>query len=246
MVPRLLEENPVRFPNQHRIRLNSNPPRSAQLSVGSLPFTITRMILYGLALLALLLASHTDAQDARRFECGSVFNSQMTVASLSAVFGEANVVMTEVHAGEGDYVTGTVIFEDTRDRVEIIWKDQIVPGAPFEVRIREELSTWATPEGLKVGLDLRAVEAINGRPFTLLGFGWDYGGTVMSWESGHLQKTSGEECRLIARMTPDHSNDDPEFWRAYRAVRGEGSSSSDLPAMQLLNPKIYELMLVFR
>ena len=216
------------------------------MSVGIMPFTITLKILYGLALLALLPAHQTDAQDARVFECGSVFNSQMTVPSLSAVFGETNVVTTEVHAGEGEYVTATVISEDTRDRVEIFWKNQDVPGSPYLVRIREELGTWATPEGLKVGLDLRAVETINGSPFTLLGFGWDCGGTVMSWGSGNLQKPSGEECRLVARVTPDPSIDDPEFLRAYEAVMGEGSLSSDLPAMQLLNPKIYELLLVFR
>jgi len=184
-------------------------------------------------------------QDGRVFECGAVFGPETTPASLVAEFGDENVVTKQVHAGEGGYETGTVIFPDTEEEVEVLWKDPKLGEGPRIVRTREELGSWETPAGLKIGLDLRSIERINRRPFRLAGFAWDYGGTVASWEGGRLEQPRDATCWLGARLSTGDLGDDAALWRAERRVLGSDIYSSGHPSMQLLNPKIHELFLFF-
>ncbi|MDE0191364.1 MAG: hypothetical protein OXQ90_08395 [Gammaproteobacteria bacterium] len=184
-------------------------------------------------------------QDRRVFECGAIFGPETTPASLVAEFGEENVVTKRVHAGEGSYETGTVVFPDTEDEVEVLWKEPTLGGGPRIVRTRGKPGSWETLLRLKIGLDLRSIERINRRPFRLAGFAWDYGGTVTSWEGGRLEQSPEATCRLRARLSPDDPGDDAALWRAERQVLGDGIYSSGHPAMQMLNPKIHELFLFF-
>lgn len=204
----------------------------------------TLVTVSALSLLAVSAMSSGYQQDRRVFECGTVFGPETTPASLIAVFGEENVVTKQVHAGEGSYETGTVIFPETDDEVEVLWKEPARGGGPRIVRIRGSLGSWETPLGLTIGLDLRSIERINRRPFRLAGFAWDYGGTVASWEGGRLEQPPGA-CRLRARLLMDDPGDDPAFLRAERRVLGSDIFSSGHPSMQLLNPKIHELFLFF-
>ena len=146
--------------------------------------------------------------------CGPVFGPHTTLESLAAAFGEANVVGADVHVGEGFYEPGAIIFGDTEDRVDVTWKDAVNGRAPAKVAIYSAGSSWETPRGLRIGLDLHSVEEINGRPFELTGFGWDYSGTVVSWEGGHLETSPGGPCRVVARFSPAESvGDDPDSSR---------------------------------
>lgn len=206
-------------------------------------------VLVAIAVLSLLALPATPSgyqPDRRVFECGPVFGPETTPESLVAVFGEANVVTKRLHAGEGFYEDGTVIFADTRDEVEVFWQKPRLGGAPRTVRTRGKKGSWETPLGLRVGLDLRTIERLNRLPFRLAGFGWDGAGTVTSWEGGHLEEPPGAPCRVRARLSPYHPSDDVELQREYLRVRGDKSFSSGHPSMQLLNPKIRELYISIR
>ena len=188
-----------------------------------------------------------DSQQPLVFGCGQVFGPETTLESLAAAFGEANVVSADVHVGEGLYEPGAIIFGDTENRVEVTWRDTLNSRSPARVRVQNAGSSWATPQGLRVGLDLHSVAEINGRPFELTGFGWDYSGTVVSWEGGQLEASPGERCRIFTRLAPaEEFGDDPEWTQAANQVWGSSSYPSDHPAMQLLNPTVYELLIVFR
>lgn len=200
-----------------------------------------------LSVLGICATSVAAAQDTGRqpfiFECGSVFGPGTTQESLAAVFGDANVVSADVHVGEGHYEPGVVIFGDAEDRVEVTWKDPSNRYSSSSARIRGDRSSWETPGGLRLGLDLHSVEAINGRPLQLAGFGWDYQGTVLSWEGGRLETSAGASCRMIVRLGPTRGAAGSDVEWAYGQVRGDRSFSSTHPAMRLLNPKIYELLI---
>ena len=212
-----------------------------------MPSTNPLIVLCGPVLLALTAGHSAEAQDARVFECGTVFTSDTTPASLAAVFGEANVVAADIHIGEGRFETGTVIFNGTENLIEVLWKTPRVQRSPSFVRIRGDDSSWVTPDGLKLGLDLRSIEAINGGPFRLRGFGADGSGMVRSWDNGRLRGSSNAPCKIEARLASGFSRDDSEsHHRAISELVGEGTFSSGHPAMQLLNPTIYELLLLFR
>src|SRR5687768_337222 len=88
---------------------------------------------------------------------------------------------------------------------------------------------WRTPEGIGVGSTLEDLEKAIG-PFNVLGFGWDYGGTVM------LEGTQAEAANgmLFYRLAPamDSLNLSPEYAR----VRGDNpyaSNSADVRALRL-------------
>ena len=204
---------------------------------------------FGLSILGICATGIAAAQDGPArplaFECGSVFGPGTTPESLAAVFGDANVVSAEVHVGEGHYEPGVVIFGDAEDRVEVTWRDPSNRYSRSRARIGGERSAWETPGGLRLGLDLRSVEAINGRPFQLAGFGWDYQGTVLSWEGGRLETSADVPCRMLVRLGPTRGAAGSDIERAYAQVRGDRSISSAHSAMRLLNPKIYELLILW-
>lgn len=209
----------------------------------SMSYLRTLVAVSALTFLAVPATPSGYQQERRVFECGTVFGPETTPASLVAVFGEENVVTKPVHAGEGGYELGTVIFPGTDDEVEVLWKEPTLAGGPRIVRTRGAEGSWETPLGLKVGLDLRSIERINRRPFRLAGFAWDYGGTVASWEGGRLEQPPDATCGIRSRLSAGDLGDDAALWRAERRVLGDDIFSSGHPSMQLLNPKIHELFL---
>ena len=128
------------------------------------------------------------AQQSRLLECTSTFVKEASAESLAKRFGAANVRSGEVYVGEGSYESGTVVFADSvEDRVEILWNDSQAQRLPRIVQIRGNKSHWRTASGLTLGIDLLTVERLNRRPFRLLGFEWDYQGTVTSWAGGTIE-----------------------------------------------------------
>ena len=201
-----------------------------------------------LSLVGLCATTGGAAQDGTEqpliFECASVFGPETTEESLAAVFGEANVVsLDSIPVGEGLFEAGVVIFSDTEDRVDVTWRDPSSRYSSNRARIRGDRNSWETPHGLRLGLDLRSVEAINGRPFQLSGFAWDYAGTVLSWEGGRLEASPGAPCEVFVRLAPRDYSADAELGRAYSQVRGDRRFLSSHPSMQLLNPEIYALVI---
>ena len=82
---------------------------------------------------------------------------------------------------------------------------------------------------------------INGRPFTLTGFGWDYSGTVVDWNDGALKKLEGSWGSIILRLYPENalSNEWPSD------VIGDRDMPSSQPSMQKLDPQVYQIFVQF-
>ena len=76
---------------------------------------------------------------------------------------------------------------------------------------------------------------MNGRPFTLLGFGWDYSGTVSSWRGGSLERLN-RKGRVVVRLTPRPGLEPG------RELSGDQEILSTHPGMQRLDPAIYDLV----
>ena len=106
-----------------------------------------------------------------------------TRADVEKLFGSKNVEPYDVPVGEGMTVEGTQVFGGTKDRLTIEWK---TTGTPERITIAGIGTEWKTPEGITVGSNLKEVEAVNGKPFTLTGFEWDYPGRTVSWEGGKM------------------------------------------------------------
>lgn len=159
-----------------------------------------------------------------------------TMAQLEQRYGTA-VRAAQVSQGEGETAPGAVLFpDDSTRRVEITWNDS-VPG-PARVTLSGDSSRWHTAEGVTLGTSLADLERLNGGPFTLAGFGWDYGGTVLDWRGGALDGYGGG--RLIIRLSPDSATE-----ASLPQLQGDAPFSSDLPAMRAAAPRVSEIIVQF-
>ena len=169
-------------------------------------------------------------------------------AELQGIFGVENVEAIDVELGEGFSEPGTAVFpDDAARRIEIAWTDSS-RSAPKEVRITGEASSWRTSEGISLGSTLKEIERINGYPFRLAGFAFDYGGTITGCGRGRLAMlgcNDGSGVRLerqvVLRLSPGN---EARALPEYGQVIGDREFSSGHPAMQALDPSVYQ-MIVF-
>ena len=206
-------------------------------------------VMVGLALVTSVGASQVPTQDrSLPFSCAT-FSADVSAAGLRERFGEEHVHTAPVPWGgaEGDYNEGTVLFgKDPSARLEIFWRDTAGKRNPEWVSVRGDGSRWRTPAGVSLGARLRMLETLNAGPFRLLGFGTDVSGTVMSWSNGRLAAGDSAGCRVRLRLgfAREHTRDGRSS--LVRQLIGEREFSSGHPAMQSLNPSVYELFLQYR
>lgn len=188
-------------------------------------------------MLLLLVAgcASLDREQRPELSCSGPITEESMRADLVAAFGIENVRDEEIDIGEGETVEGTVIYpDDASRRVEVVWKDEKRKIRVTSVRVTDP-SDWVV-QGLTTGLDLLTVETLNGRPFSLYGFEWDYAGTIASWNGGAFDL--GGPCRILARFSPPGGGTNGD-------LAGEEVFGSDDPRMRGVDPVIYELLLLF-
>ena len=111
-----------------------------------------------------------------------------TRLELEARFGKSNVREETFDGPEGDgsYQVLVIFPDDPRKRLELV-QDADNPDAPIvELRISDPASQWHGPNGLRPGMSLAELVALNGAPISFYGLAWDYGGAVQDWHGGKL------------------------------------------------------------
>jgi hypothetical protein len=197
------------------------------------------------AAFAILSLGSCTREVPRQLDCESTFPPATSAASLAERFGPDRISPARIDVGEGTFEEGSILLPDQpADALEIIWKDPVRRRNPASVRLHGDASAWRTAQGITLGTDLASLESMNGRPFTLMGFGWDYGGTVVSWSGGRLEREF-RGCRLLVRLAPEMQEADPQRSDTYDEVVGEREFSSSHAAMQALNPKALVVMLIY-
>ncbi len=171
-----------------------------------------------------------------------------TEATLRARYGARNVASERIHLGEGETVPGTVLFpNDSSRRLTVVWNDTIARTRPTRVTVGSGQTRWFVIPGVSIGTSLSELERMNGRPFKLFGFSWDYAGTVSAWEGGRLDSLwrGGPENKVLVwlRLRPDSAGYESEH---SREVAGDRVFSSSHPAMRALNPRVYTLFIAPR
>jgi hypothetical protein len=154
---------------------------------------------------------------------------------IERAYGEQHVGEIDVPLGEGETEPATVVFPNDRERtLHVLWRDR-ARRSPSSIRIIG--ARWRTGEGIGIGTTLKELEEMNGRPFTLAGFGWDYSGTVYAWNGGELDRKLKGTGRVLLRLGTDPG--------AATRVLGDGEFPSSDPEMQSLNPRVYEMIVEF-
>lgn len=135
-----------------------------------------------------------------------------TRLELDARFGKANVSEETFTGAEGigTYPALVVFADDPRKRLELVL-DADNPDAPIrELRVSARDSLWHHAAGLRPGMSLAELVALNRAPVSFYGLGWDYGGTVSDWHGGALANTVGN----------------PVFHRVTLSARADGAEAA--------------------
>lgn len=154
----------------------------------------------------------------------------MTAADIEKAYGKRNLKNMDLPGPEGSTFPGAKLFADTDRELEVVWdpendKTKIV----FDIRVIGK--AWKFDNGLKAGMTIEEVEKINGRPFKIAGFSWDYGGYA-NFEGGKL------EGKVSIRFNPS-TDEIPDY------LQGDKELSSTDKKLRAVKPTVEETITVF-
>ncbi|MDQ3110430.1 MAG: hypothetical protein M3R17_11100 [Bacteroidota bacterium] len=163
-------------------------------------------------------------------------------AALKSMFAADRVTYDTIWGAEGMYTMGTYVDKGTTDEVQIYWEDSlhrsgvdaVFIGAIYSNDGKYNFSNkWSSKSGVKLGMTTDELENLNKKPFNFSGFGWDYGGGVMSWNNGGLEDknvgvtlTEGD-----GKITEDEMSQ----------VLGDQEIKSNDPVVKKMQPKVVRL-----
>jgi hypothetical protein len=127
------------------------------------------------------------------------------------------------------------VFPDQPEkRVEVFWSQED-PKKVQIIQIHGAKSEWKTAQGVTLGTTLQELEKINGKPFDIMGLGWDFGGTVSDWKGGALQGMTLRCDEPTGQISEEES----------ASISGDQVVQSNLPAMQKANPRVTKIVVSF-
>ena len=136
----------------------------------------------------------TPAPASDRWALPGPVHPRVTDRELDAHFGKANLRRDTVPGAEGIGSVPVVLVypDDPRQRLELI-RDEGDPDGPIRsVRASGVDGPWHTVTGIRLGMPLADLVALNGAPVSFYGLSWDYGGGVADWHGGRLANAEGD------------------------------------------------------
>jgi len=190
----------------------------------------------------LLLASSALAQTAPPQQgpitCAAPVAPDDTERSLKQRYGK-DAVVQELPGAEGERYKGVVLFPKARDRrVEVAFTDDKAGRASgLTLRDAGKPGVWSVA-GVTIGSSLADVQKVNGKPFLVSGFEWDYGGFVTDWKGGTLGRPLPGGCTVAIRFGGKTG--------APRSLSGDGvKAASDNAALVKWAPVVTEIAVNF-
>jgi hypothetical protein len=183
-------------------------------------------------------AAPKTAQPARAVACSGAFAKESNHIKLASVYKSENVAFAEVDAGEGKTIMASVLFpKDPKRRLEVWWLNETARAGIYLVVINGQ-STWSGPKGVRLGLQLAAIEKLNGKPVKLKGLNKDAIGMISDWQGGTLEQLPGG-CRFGISFRPDPKAPAD----ALTAVSGDQELLSTDASVRAVKPTISEILI---
>lgn len=154
----------------------------------------------------------------------------MSAADIEKAYGKTNLKNMDLPGPEGSSFPGAKLFEGTERELEIVW-DPEKEGEKIVFDVRVLGTAWKIENGLKAGMTIEDVEKINGKPFKIAGFSWDYGG-YGNFEGGKL------EGKVSLRFNPS-TDDIPDY------LQGDKELLSTDKKLRAVKPVVEEMITVF-
>ncbi|UZE48236.1 hypothetical protein ONR75_25970 [Rhodopseudomonas sp. P2A-2r] len=192
---------------------------------------------FALPALMLFLATPSYAQQPTpplTLACSGPFAKDSSHGRLQQTFGAPNVAIQKVDGAEGESFEASVLYRSTPEkRLEVAWSDDRKRSGLASASVKKP-SAWSGPEGIRVGMTLDEVTRLNGQPFKLNGFEWDYGGFVVDLK-GKLAILPGG-CAMTLRFSPGMALDA----RKHAGLLGEKKLSSSDAKLLAVKPVLTE------
>jgi hypothetical protein len=169
--------------------------------------------------------------------CSGAFAKDSSHLKLTMTYELKNVEFTEVDAGSGKTMASILYPKDPKKRLEVWWMEPDKRKDTYLIAINGH-STWAGPDGLRLGLTLADLEKLNRRPFKVRGFDKDGTAAVSDWDGGTLAALPGG-CKAGVMLRPD-AKAPPN---AVAAMPSEREFSSAYPALRVVNPAVSEILI---
>ena len=188
----------------------------------------------GLLALSSSIAWAEKAAAPRVITCERPFDRYSNHVDLVKAFRSNNVVYREVDGAAGQKIKASVLYpDDPKARLEFVWSDEKARRRPLLIKAKDQ-SAWTTTHGVRIGMPLAEVEQVNGKPFKLSGFDWDYGGRVTDWQGGALSKPQRGGCTIAVEFV--HPEDAPEA--NLTKVTGDSEFLSDNADIRAVEPYV--------
>lgn len=136
--------------------------------------------------------------DANLLNCTTPVKRGDTYKSLAAAYRD-KAQLGMIPGAEGTESRGLLLYATIPSRKLYVRFWDAAMEHVAQVEPGEKAVAWTGPEGIHVGSTLAYVEKVNGKPFTISGFGWDYGGYAADFKGGRLASLSGG-CVLQLRF----------------------------------------------
>ena len=163
-----------------------------------------------------------------------------TEEDLIKIFGAKNVTTQEEEYGEGEVIVMTTLFKGTNKELVVYWNDIDNLKNPERVVVHSNSTMWKTENNIVVGTSLQELEKLNGKPFKLYGFGWDYEGTISSWDGGALAEKYGISKGFVGQLATEKAPGE-----GYGDILGDSEFSSDHKVIQTRDLKIVTMGIIF-
>ena len=164
-------------------------------------------------------ATPADLSADATYRLPGFIDGDMTLDNLRRRFGAKNVREMDIDGAEGEKAKGIVLFaDDLSRRAELFIRDETRNRGIASIRISGTNSRWHFDDGVKLGMKLDALVALNGKPVSFSGLNWDYGGAITDWHGGHLaQKDGADVTRSVSLQHAASSKGYPEGEGDYRS-----------------------------
>ena len=175
---------------------------------------------------------------AEALTCDGTITAKTTLADLEKAYGKKNVKTGQVDGPEGTTMIATTVFpKDEKKTFQVYWFDEAKHEGLAGYTVSED---GVGPGGLKVGMAIKDVETINGGPFTLSGFYWDYGGSA-NLQNGKLANLP-DNCFVSLMFSPSI---DPPSDKISEAISGEQELKSNMKEFDIVKPVVQSINIGF-
>jgi hypothetical protein len=171
-----------------------------------------------------------------------------TRAELDTLFGKENV-RDGSYQGEELEAATIVLGSDSSAALAVTWNSERVSYVYVCFQTKTGPCRWRTASGIRIGLPLRELEKLNGKPFQMAGYGFDGQGAVVSWRKGVLEQDENACGHLVVRLTPlaeiegrPLSKDEAS---GMKALQGDKKFASGYVASLGLDPIVSDLIMEF-